>query len=33
MKLVTAILVAFMALLPTIPAQEEYTVRLSATPP
>jgi hypothetical protein len=33
MKLVTAILVVFMALLPTILAQEEYTVRLSATPP
>jgi hypothetical protein len=33
MKLVTAILVVFMALLPSILAQEEYTVRLSATPP
>jgi hypothetical protein len=33
MKLVTAILVAFMVLLPTILAQEEYTVKLSATPP
>jgi hypothetical protein len=33
MKLVTAILVVFMTLLPTTLAQEEYTVKLSATPP
>ena len=33
MKTAITILIAFMALLPTILAQEEYTVRLSATPP
>jgi hypothetical protein len=33
MKTAIAILIVFMALLPTILAQEEYTVKLSATPP
>jgi hypothetical protein len=33
MKTAIAILIVFMTLLPTILAQEEYTVRLSATPP